>query len=608
MRPIPATSLGHAHGLLRAIDSRGRLRTDEFVTEFSLDELFPPDLENALGRLRHFVSYGRAAGLVKEDRGVVELTDVGRRYIRAGDAAAPFEISSQQAEWLRRQLREKHMTDSIFHGLAIGLSLLASCPPRDARVDDGLRALDGLPRPRRVGQRQHVADPGRAAPAAAAADRADRRRSPAHADRRAGARRSHAPDPYVADRHRGPAQPGRGRRGPRGRRARMGDGRTAASAGLPTKRPRIVAEPAATSRETGETPVPHRRAVSGRGSVARPPVVPRSEPPAFPGSRAATRGLVRSTPSPTTCAVEAPAFAIESAPDALSSTPPPERPAGVASGGQPEAPAERAASTARQSRRRPRRPLAAASPPPVSPPPVDARRGHSKPLRRCRRQRAVARRSESPAAGLRASRADPPHRHRSSSTRPSSRPSQTAVRRRLVDPGGRRERRACGYPDAVHANIAGALAAGKHVLLTGKRGAGKTALALAVARAAAQAGRRDGATVVTAAPSIELVVDAASRGRWVIADELDQADPDAALAPLSTLLAGVPVTLGGRGGQPRRRLAPDRDLERRRAAEGRDPPALRARRGAAAGEPTSCAGCCDEAANGDSSRSAPPSG
>ena len=118
-----------------------------------------------------------------------------------------------------------------------------------------------------------------------------------------------------------------------------------------------------------------------------------------------------------------------------------------------------------------------------------------------------------------------------------------AVRRRLVDPGGRRERRVA-VPDAVHANIAGALAAGKHVLLTGKRGAGKTALALAVARAAAQAGRADGATVVTAAPSNELVVDAASRGRWVIADELDQADPDAALAPLSTLLAGVPITLG----------------------------------------------------------------
>src|SRR3954465_8615133 len=129
MRPIPATRLGDAHGLLRAIESRGRLRTDEFVTEFNLEDLFPPDLENALGRMRHFISFCRLAGLVKEDRGVVELTDLGKRYMRSGDLAHPFDISSAQAEWLRRQLREKHMTDSIFHGLAIGLSLLASAPP-----------------------------------------------------------------------------------------------------------------------------------------------------------------------------------------------------------------------------------------------------------------------------------------------------------------------------------------------------------------------------------------------------------------------------------------------------------------------------------------------
>src|SRR3954454_7377975 len=139
MRPIPATRLGDAHGLLRAIEKRGRLRTDEVVTEFNLDELFPPGLENALGRMRHFISFGRLAGLVKEDRGVVELTDVGKRYMRAGDPHAPFEVAPQQAEWLRRQLREKHMTDSIFHGLSIGLSLLASVPPgaRVATMDFG---------------------------------------------------------------------------------------------------------------------------------------------------------------------------------------------------------------------------------------------------------------------------------------------------------------------------------------------------------------------------------------------------------------------------------------------------------------------------------------
>src|SRR3954469_5031577 len=129
MRPIPATRLGAPPAPLRAIESRGRLRTDEFVTEFNIDELFPPDLENALGRMRHYISFCRLAGLVKEDRGVVELTDLGKRYMRSGDQARPYDISGPQAEWLRRQLREKHMTDSIFHGLAIGISLLASCPP-----------------------------------------------------------------------------------------------------------------------------------------------------------------------------------------------------------------------------------------------------------------------------------------------------------------------------------------------------------------------------------------------------------------------------------------------------------------------------------------------
>src|SRR5215211_780600 len=139
MRPIPAPRIGDAHGLLRAISERDRLRLDEFVTEFSVDELFPPGLENALGRTRQFVSFARAAGLVKEDRGVVELTEVGKRYVRSGEPDAPFAVGPQQAEWLRRQLREKHMTDSIFHGLAIGLSLLASSPPgtRVATIDFG---------------------------------------------------------------------------------------------------------------------------------------------------------------------------------------------------------------------------------------------------------------------------------------------------------------------------------------------------------------------------------------------------------------------------------------------------------------------------------------
>src|SRR5688572_16003220 len=147
MRPIPAPRIGESHGLLRAISKRDRVRLDEFVTEFQNEDLFPPGLENAQGRTRQFVSYARSAGLLKEDRGVVELTEIGKRYIRAGDDDAPFSVSDAQADWLRRQLLEKHMTDSIFHGLAIGLSLLSSVPPatRISMLDFG-RSLSYLGR------------------------------------------------------------------------------------------------------------------------------------------------------------------------------------------------------------------------------------------------------------------------------------------------------------------------------------------------------------------------------------------------------------------------------------------------------------------------------
>jgi AAA domain (dynein-related subfamily) len=147
MRPIPAPRLGDTHGLLRAINQRERLRVDEFITEFSIEELFPPGLENALGRTRQFVSFARSAGLLNEDRGSVELTEIGKRYVRAGDEAAVFDVAPDQAEWLRRQLRERHMTDSIYHGAAIGLSLYASNPPdfRVSMLDFG-RALAHLGR------------------------------------------------------------------------------------------------------------------------------------------------------------------------------------------------------------------------------------------------------------------------------------------------------------------------------------------------------------------------------------------------------------------------------------------------------------------------------
>ena len=131
MRPIPAQRIGHAHGLLAALESRGKLRLEEFITEFSEAELFPPGLENPAGHTRQFLSYAIAAGLVKEERGAVELTELGRRYVKSGDPEHVFGVSRGQAEWLRRQLREKHLTESIFNGAAIALSLLDSLPEGD---------------------------------------------------------------------------------------------------------------------------------------------------------------------------------------------------------------------------------------------------------------------------------------------------------------------------------------------------------------------------------------------------------------------------------------------------------------------------------------------
>ena len=529
MRPIPATSLGHAHGLLRAIDSRGRLRTDEFVTEFSLDELFPPDLENALGRLRHFVSYGRAAGLVKEDRGVVELTDVGRRYIRAGDAAAPFEISPQQAEWLRRQLREKHMTDSIFHGLAIGLSLLASCPPgmRVSTMDFGrsmaylgragwdndntlliqgerhlllLQQIELIDADHRLTPTGEQARGDLTLPIHMSLIDIAAQLNPGGADAvREAAEREWAtvapPPPPVPD------------------------------------APPVAAEPEDEPEE--EEAAYHTVGLSAVEDPTRPPVVPRAEPPAFPGP-AATGGLGR-RPRRLRSARRSAGLRDRIGPRRALEHAAAERPSGVATGG-----AGRACRVGRPAG------VAAAGRP---------WRGEPRRRRRRRRWRPWSRRP-SRSAGVAAARRARESPAGPAASAPAASPPPIVIDKTVVTPGrtppfvdawsirAAAESAGLRFPDAVHANIAGALAAGKHVLLTGKRGAGKTALALAVARAAAQAGRADGATVVTAAPSNELVVDAASRGRWVIADELDQADPDAALAPLSTLLAGVPITLG----------------------------------------------------------------
>src|SRR4051794_3762898 len=126
MRPLPAQRIGSGHGLLRALDKRGKLRPDEFVTDFTEQELFPPDAEPDASRTRQYLSLLRIVGFVTEDRGVLELTDLGRRYARAGDPGDVFAVSPGQAEWLRRSLREKHLTDSVWHGAGIGVSLYST--------------------------------------------------------------------------------------------------------------------------------------------------------------------------------------------------------------------------------------------------------------------------------------------------------------------------------------------------------------------------------------------------------------------------------------------------------------------------------------------------
>jgi hypothetical protein len=89
--------IGESHGLMRALDARGRLRPDEFATEFAVDELYPPDLHDAFARTRQYLAWARDAGLVRDDRGILELTDAGRRYIRVGSPERPFEVVAAQA-------------------------------------------------------------------------------------------------------------------------------------------------------------------------------------------------------------------------------------------------------------------------------------------------------------------------------------------------------------------------------------------------------------------------------------------------------------------------------------------------------------------------------
>jgi len=506
MRPIPASRLGDAHGLLRAINDRERLRVDEFVTEFSVEELFPPGLENALGRTRQFVSYARAAGLLNEDRGTVQLTDMGKRYVRAGDDERPYEVVPAQAEWLRRLLRERHMTDSIYHGAAVALSLFASNPPdfRPSRMDVG-RAISHLGRAgwdsdstfESQGERyttflidleliqrdRLLTDHGR--------EMRDDLTLPIHASLKDLA---------------GQLNPG-GLEGA----IRDGEAEAAAEAAAAAPEPEPAApepEPAAPADAPGEE-FEYEDVGPGAGpsSAAAPAAAPAATPP-----EAAPVAAAESAPAgATTQEVAAP-----SAP-APAAAPVPEPPAVAPAAAAPPPP-----------------PPAAA--PATPPPPVDD--WHTTALPTVASPKPPEPEPE-PAVPQPAAPAP------AAAPAPEARPITADAIRIAAEAAGLR------LPGGLFAVLAAALAAG-HVVLVGPPASGKTTLALAIAQAAVQAGQADGAALVTAAPDWTagdtagpegLVTGAAQRGRWLIADELDRAPLDDALGVLSSYLSGLPVTL-----------------------------------------------------------------
>ena len=119
------------------------------------------------------------------------------------------------------------------------------------------------------------------------------------------------------------------------------------------------------------------------------------------------------------------------------------------------------------------------------------------------------------------------------------------------------------FPPHVLGEVVAALDAGKHVVLTGAPGTGKTTLAYLAAQLARKAIRCTGYLAVTASSEWDttqtigrymdtpdgpvfqsgVFLQAIESGEWLIIDELNRSNFDAAFGPLFTVLAGQAVTL-----------------------------------------------------------------